>query len=148
MKAALVQLCSGDDPAVNLPDTQGAVEDAARQGATFILTPEVTNCVSASRSQQQDVLLLEDEDVSLAALRVQAGELGVWLLIGSLAVKTDDPNGRFANRSFLIGPAGEIVARYDKIHMFDVAVSETETHRESAGYRPGDTAVLTDVGDF
>ena len=71
-------------------------------------------------------------------LRQQAARLGIWLLIGSLALRSDDPDGRFVNRSFLITPEGEIRSRYDKIHMFDVQVSETETYRESAGYRPGE----------
>ena len=74
-----------------------------------------------------------------------AAQSGVWVLIGSLALKTDDADGRFANRSFLISPKGEIAARYDKIHMFDVQVSEAETYRESAGYRPGDRAVVADA---
>ncbi|CUH79589.1 N-carbamoyl-D-amino acid hydrolase [Tritonibacter multivorans] len=117
--------------------------EAAAGGAGFVLTPEVTNCLSTSRSHQQDVLCLEEDDPTLAGLRDTAARLGVWLSIGSLALKTRDADGRFANRQFLITPEGEIAARYDKIHMFDVAVSETETYRESAGYRPGDRAVVT-----
>lgn len=142
MKTALVQLCSGDDPAANLPLTQAFVARAAVAGAEFVLTPEVTNCVSASRARQKQVLRGEADDPTLSALRSQAGELGIWLLIGSLALKTDDPDGRFVNRSFLIGPDGGVEARYDKIHMFDVQVSAEETYRESAGYRPGRQAVL------
>ena len=145
MKAALIQITASDDPAANLAVTQGFIADAAAEGAEFILTPEVTHCVSASRTRQKEVLRREEEDESLPAFRAQAKELGVWLLIGSLAVKTDDADGRFANRSFLIGPDGEIAARYDKIHMFDVEVSPEETYRESAGYRPGDRAVVADT---
>ena len=148
MRCALLQLTSGDDPVANLAETSAMVAQAAEGGARFILTPEVTNCVSASRTRQTDVLQLEADDITLAAIRMQAADLGVWILIGSLALKTDDGDGRFANRSFLIDPSGQIVARYDKIHMFDVQVSEHETYRESAGYRPGDRAVLaqTDFG--
>ncbi|MBV7411048.1 carbon-nitrogen hydrolase family protein [Maritimibacter sp. DP1N21-5] len=142
MKAALVQLCSGEDPAQNLVITRRFVQDAADAGADLILTPEVTNCVSTSRTRQNEVLRREEDDETLAALRADAARLGKWLLIGSLALKTDDPDGRFANRSILIDPQGRIVARYDKIHMFDVDVSETESYRESAGYRPGTRAVL------
>lgn len=142
MRAALVQLNSGDDPQINLPITQGFVADAAKAGAGFVLTPEVTNCLSTSRTLQEQVLNHEADDPTLAALRDQARQLKIWLLIGSLALKTDDPDGRFANRSFLIGPDGRIVARYDKIHMFDVNVSETETYRESQGFRPGSRAVV------
>jgi predicted amidohydrolase len=118
------------------------IRDAASQGAGFVLTPEVTNCVSTSRSHQETVLQHEVDDITLAAIRAEAAALGIWVSIGSLGLKTNDPDGRFANRSFLIGPNGQIAGRYDKIHMFDVAVSETETYRESAGYRPGDTATL------
>lgn len=145
MKAALVQLCSGDDPAANLPVTQGFVAEAAEAGAKFVLTPEVTNCVSTSQTHQHEVLHHETTDPTLAALRQQADALDIWLLVGSLGLKTDDPDGRFANRSFLIGPDGDIRARYDKIHMFDVQVTEQETYRESAGYRPGSRAVLADT---
>ncbi|SEP59781.1 Predicted amidohydrolase [Loktanella sp. DSM 29012] len=141
MKAALVQLTSGDDPDVNLGATQAYVAQAAAAGATLICTPEVTNCVSQDRAHQQLVLHRQDDDPTLTALRAQAADLGIWLSIGSLALKTDDVDGRFANRSFLIDPNGAIAAYYDKIHMFDVTVSDTESYRESAGYRPGAQAV-------
>ena len=139
MRIGLVQMTSSDDPAQNAESARRAVRSAAAEGASFVLTPEVTNCVSASRERQKDVLRDEGSDATLAVLRDEAKQAGIWVLIGSLAVTTEED--RFANRSILIGPDGEIVARYDKIHMFDVAVSETETYRESAGYRPGDKAV-------
>lgn len=145
MRAALVQLTVGDDPAENLPQTLAYVRSAAQQGAQFVLTPECTNALSSNRDHQRSVLRHEDQDETLAALRAQAVESGIWLLIGSLGVLTHDADGRFANRSFLISPKGEIAARYDKIHMFDVNVSETEVYRESAGYRPGTKAVLADT---
>lgn len=145
MKTALVQLCSSDDPADNLVVVQDLVGKAAAAGAGFILTPEVTNCVSASRTRQLQVLRCEKEDETLSALQTQARDLNVWLLIGSLALKTDDADGRFANRSFLIAPDGSVRASYDKIHMFDVAVTPEETYRESDGYRPGDRAVIADT---
>ncbi|WP_299846650.1 carbon-nitrogen hydrolase family protein [uncultured Roseovarius sp.] len=147
MKTALVQLNSSDNPKSNLPQTRALIGNAARQGANFVLTPEVTNCVSASRTHQASVLQTEDQDITLQSLREQAADLSIWLLIGSLALKTDDNDGRFCNRSFLISSEGDIKARYDKIHMFDVQVSETETYRESAGYRPGECSVLTKVAD-
>lgn len=143
MRAGLVQLCVTDDPAANLPETRRLVREAAAGGATFILTPECTNGLSSSRKHQASVFFHEADDPTLKALREDAADLGVWLLIGSLALLTTDADGRFANRSFLIDPQGEIVARYDKIHMFDVDVSATERYRESEGYRPGDQAVLT-----
>ena len=148
MKTALLQLTASDDPVANLDVTCRHLDTAAAQGAAFILTPEVTNCVSLDRARQQAVLQSQDDDITLSALRGKAAEHGVWILIGSLALRTDDPDGRFANRSFLINPAGEIAAQYDKIHMFDVQVTAEETFRESAGYRPGAQAVVahTDIG--
>ncbi|MEL6684469.1 MAG: carbon-nitrogen hydrolase family protein [Pseudomonadota bacterium] len=145
MKAALVQLNASDHPAANLRQTVSMIAQAAGQGAGFVLTPEVTNCVSQDRAHQARVLQHEGDDITLAGLREAAIRHGIWLSIGSLALKTHDPDGRFANRSFLIDPAGQIVARYDKIHMFDVTVSETETYRESSGYRPGELAVVADT---
>ncbi len=148
MKTALLQITSSDDPAENLDMVRAMMAEAAAQGACFILTPEVTNCVSTSTTRQREVLQHEEDDITLAGLRDQAAALGVWLLIGSLGIKTHDADGRFANRSFMIDPQGQIVARYDKIHMFDVQVTETETFRESKNYRPGDKAVIaqTDFG--
>ena len=142
MKGALLQLTSSDNPAENRRRVLVDMEKAVGEGAEFVMTPEVTNCVSANRAYQQEVLRLEQEDETLAVLRNAAAQYGIHLLIGSLALKTDDPDGRFANRSFLIGPDGEVMARYDKIHMFDVQVSAEETYRESAGYRPGTQAVI------
>lgn len=145
MQVGLVQLTVGNDPAENLPETLRMIRRAAAAGATFVLTPECTNALSSDRSHQRLVLRHEADDETLAALRVEAQSLGIWLLIGSLGLLTDDADGRFANRSFLISPNGEIAARYDKIHMFDVNVSETEIYRESAGYRPGAKAVLAET---
>jgi len=145
MRAGLVQLTVSDNPAANLPQTLALVRKAAAGGAGFVLTPECTNVLSSSRDHQNAVLHPESEDPTLVALRAEAQAQGIWLLIGSLGLKTDDPDGRFANRSFLIGPDGAIAARYDKIHMFDVTVSETEAYRESEGYRPGKQAVVAET---
>jgi predicted amidohydrolase len=145
MRAALVQLTVTDDPAANLPVTLGYIRQAVAQGAGFVLTPELTNGLSSSRAHQKAVFRHEEDDETLAALRAEAKASGVWLLIGSLGVLTHDPDGRFANRSFLIGPDGAVVARYDKIHMFDVNVSATEVYRESEGYRPGAQAVVAET---
>lgn len=145
MRVGLVQLTVGDDPAVNLPETLSLLRAAAAGGAQFVLTPECTNLLSANRDHQRRVLRHEEADETLAALQAEARALGIWLLIGSLGLLTHDADGRFANRSFLIGPDGGIAARYDKIHMFDVNVSETEVYRESAGYRPGNRAVLAET---
>ncbi|MCB1367645.1 MAG: carbon-nitrogen hydrolase family protein [Rhodobacteraceae bacterium] len=142
MRAGLVQLCASDQPLENLVVTEGLIRQAASGGAGFVLTPEVTNIISTSRTHQNAVLHPEADDPTLARLREVADELGIWLLLGSLALKTGDADGRFANRSFLIAPDGKVVARYDKIHMFDVAIDATETFAESDGFRPGNQAVL------
>jgi len=147
MRAALVQLRSGDDPAANLAVTLDLVGQAAADGAELILTPECTNMVSASRARQDAALATEPDDITLAGLRALAAERSVPILIGSLLLRTDDADGRFANRSFLIGPDGAIRARYDKIHMFDVDLGAGEAYRESVRFRPGDRAVMADVGE-
>ena len=145
MRAGLVQMTSSDRPEENCAQARDLIRQAVAGGAEFVLTPEVTNCVSSDRDHQNAVLRHERDDATLTSLRDEAAQAGIWLLIGSLALKTHDEDGRFANRSFLIGPDGGIVARYDKIHMFDVTISETESYRESAGYRPGSRAVVAET---
>ena len=145
MRVALVQLNVSDDPAQNLAATLDYVRQAQAAGAGFVLTPECTNGLWSNRAAQKASLHPEATDPTLAALQKEAARLGIWLLIGSLALLTEDSDGRFANRSFLIAPDGSVAARYDKIHMFDVTVSETEVYRESAGFRPGARAVLADT---
>ena len=145
MKTALLQLTSSDDPAQNLATVAVMIADAVAMGASFVCTPEVTNCVSMDRAHQRRVLQHQDDDLTLAGLRAAAQKHGIWLSIGSLALKGGEGD-RFVNRSFLIDPDGEIAETYDKIHMFDVQVSETETYAESSGYAPGDRAVVADMG--
>ena len=140
LRVGLVQMTSSDEPAANLAATRELIAEAAAGGARFVLTPEVTNCLSSDRAWQQQVLTWEEADPVLAGLAETARAHGIWLLIGSLALRVHD-EPRLANRSLLISPEGGIVTRYDKIHMFDVNVSPTEVYRESAGYRPGDRAV-------
>ena len=144
MKVAALQLCASDDPVANLALTLTMVQRAAEAGAQFIATPEVTNCVSSSRRRQNEVLALQENDQTLAAMCAAAARLGVWISVGSLALKLPDDD-RFTNRSFMIDPSGQIIAQYDKIHMFDVTLSETEQYRESDGYRAGDHAVIADT---
>lgn len=146
MRAAILQLTALDTPQGNVAPVRDAVRAAVAAGAGFVLTPECTNCISSSRSHQRAHLTDEGADPVVAMLRAEAARAGVWVLAGSVLVTTGgaeaNADGRFANRSLLIGPDGGIVARYDKIHLFDVEVSATETYRESAAIRPGDRAVL------
>jgi len=144
MKVAALQLCASDNPVANLAHTLSMVQQASEAGAQFIATAEVTNCVSSSRRRQNKVLALQENDQTLAAMCTAAARFGVWISVGSLALKLPDDD-RFTNRSFMIDPSGQIVAQYDKIHMFDVTLSETEQYRESDGYRAGDHAVIADT---
>lgn len=145
MRATILQLNASDKPLENLSHILTMVRQAASDGAEFVFTPEVSNCLSTSRAHQNEVLCHQEDDQTLAELCNLARELYISISIGSLALKTDDADGRFANRSFLINRLGEVVGQYDKIHMFDVQISKTETYRESAGYRPGEKAVVADT---
>ena len=140
---ACVQMRSSDDPVENLETARSLIQDAAAKGAQFVATPEMTGLMDIRKGRTREYAQPEQEDAFLAALRDEAKSLGIWLLIGSLAVKTEaSDDDRLANRSFLINPTGEIIARYDKIHMFDVDVGDGQSYRESRAYRPGDHAVL------
>lgn len=139
--AACIQMRSGTEPAANVAAASALIRQAAGQGATFIATPEMTNLLDIRPGMARAKVRREAEDESLPALRALAAELGITLLAGSLAIALEDDE-RFANRSFLIGPDGRILARYDKIHMFDVEVGDGQTYRESRAYRPGTEAVL------
>lgn len=135
---------SGISPETNLTDASDLVRSAAESGATFIATPEMTNVMNIRPGPAGVPLHMEADDATLSALRRLADELGIWLLIGSLAIKLETEE-RLANRSFLIGPDGDIQARYDKIHMFDVEVGDGQTYRESKRYRPGTEAVVAET---
>jgi len=142
-KAAMIQMRSGLKPAVNIDDAVRLIGEAKSAGADYVLTPEMTNILAAKREQLFAAIVEEERDSSLATLRELARKLGIYVHIGSLAIKLS--NERAANRSFLIDPKGEISARYDKIHMFDVDLADGESYRESRNYRPGELAVLADL---
>lgn len=141
--AALVQMRTGLMPAENLVQATKLIREAKDKGADYIQTPEVSNIMQENRTALFELLASEDDDLSLKAFRALAQELKVHLHIGSLALKASPE--RAANRSFLIGPDGEIIARYDKIHMFDIDLGNGESYRESANYQPGETAVIADL---
>lgn len=145
MKVALLQMTSSDVVERNLDSVTNAIHHAAGQNADWLLTPEVTNCVSFNRARQNDVLAVEAEDFTLKAAQTEARDWNINLLLGSLALKTHGGDAPFVNRSLLIDRSGKVRARYDKIHMFDVEISATETYRESAGYQSGSHAVMGDV---
>jgi len=142
-KAALVQLRTGLLPAENLVQATQFIREAAAQGAQYIQTPEVSNVMQENRKALFELLANEADDASLKAYQALAAELKIHLHIGSLALKATPE--RAVNRSFLIGPGGDILASYDKIHMFDIDLENGESYRESANYQPGETAVLADL---
>lgn len=143
LTAACIQMRSGTEPEANLAAATALIRQAAGQGARFIATPEMTNLLDIRPGMARPKVRTEAKDESLPAFRALAAELSITLLIGSLAIALEDgADDRFANRSFLIGPDGSILARYDKIHMFDVEVGDGQNYRESRAYRPGETAVL------
>ena len=139
----LVQMRSGLDPARNLDTAVALIEEAEAGGADYVQTPEMTNIVANRRDVMLAAVASEENDASLAAFRTLARKLGIHLHIGSLAIKVSPE--RAANRSFLINPQGDVVARYDKIHMFDVDLAGGESYRESRSYRPGEQAVVADL---
>lgn len=145
MRVALVQMCSGIDPAANIEMACGMIRRAAGEGATFVATPETTHLVQKDAEQAFAVLKGESEEPAIPAFASLAKELGITLLIGSLAIRLAERKA--ANRSFLFGPEGEILARYDKAHMFDVGLGQGETYRESANYQAGETLSVTDIGE-
>ena len=142
-KAAMIQMRSGLKPAANIDDAVRLIGEAKSAGADYVLTPEMTNILAAKREQLFAAVVEEELDTSLATSRELARKLGIYIHIGSLAIKLS--NDRAANRSFLIDPKGDIAARYDKIHMFDVDLADGESYRESRNYRPGELAVLADL---
>jgi deaminated glutathione amidase len=142
-KVGLVQMRSGVDPKANLATALDAIEEAARAGAAYVLTPEMTNILESKRERLLATIADEDADPTLAALRDAARRLSIYIHVGSLAVKVSADKA--ANRSFLIDRRGEVIARYDKIHMFDVDLANGESYRESRNYRAGDLAVVVDL---
>jgi predicted amidohydrolase len=141
--AAMIQMRSGLVPEPNLDQGARLIREAAAQGASFVQTPEVSNMMQTNRVALFEHLRSEDDDRSLAGYRDLARELRIHLNVGSLALQVTPEKA--VNRSFLIGPSGDILARYDKIHMFDIDLGGGESYRESANYQPGETAVITDL---
>ena len=149
-KGALLQLSSTDEPKENLELINNMINTAAAKNVEFIALPETANCISNSNLHKETVLQTEKEDITLSSLTKVAKKKSIYILIGSIAIKQNKPKHKFLNRSFLINPSGSIIAKYDKLHMFDAAISASEEHIESASFVAGKNAkiISTTIGKF
>ena len=146
IRAAVINLRCGDDIAANLDSAEFYIRAAHQDGAKLILTPENTLLMQSSTKKLFAAIKPENDTIGIARFSALAKELGVDLIIGSMAIKLS--NTKAANRCYHFGPDGTIKARYDKIHMFDVTINEIETWKESANYQAGDTPVISQADGF
>ena len=142
-KIAVLQMTAGIDPAANAGVLERAIAEAAAKGAAMLFTPEMSGLIDRDRARAAAHLVSEGEDPVLARVRAAAAAHGLWVHLGSLAVRQAD--GRLANRGYVIDERGDIRARYDKMHLFDVDLPSGESWRESASYAPGEQAVVVDT---
>lgn len=141
-RIALFQSCTGIEPEANAQALVDAIGEASDGGAAMLFTPEMSGLLDRDAERAAANLRTEEDDQVLAACRAAARDHGLWLHLGSLAVRTDEQ--KLANRTFVIDPGGAVRARYDKIHLFDVDLPSGESWRESAVYRPGEGAVVVE----
>jgi predicted amidohydrolase len=141
-RIALFQARTGIDPEANARDLVAAVEEAAAGGAAILFTPEMSGLLDRDRARAAANLHSEADDPVLSAVRDSAARSGIWVHLGSLAVRIE--GGKLANRSYLLSDGGQIRASYDKIHLFDVDLATGESWRESALYAPGGRTVVAD----
>lgn len=142
-KVGLVQMCTGRDIEKNLVAASDLVRAAAKNGAHYVQTPEITTLMEMDRAKLFAAVRPEDGNPAIVHFRALARELKIWLHIGSMGVLLQPD--KLANRSLLIAPDGTLAARFDKIHMFDVQLPGGESYRESKNYEPGATAVLAEL---
>ena len=143
VRIALLQMTSGIDPAVNAADLRHGIAAAAANGAAMLFVPEMAGLLDRDRARAARSIHAEADDPVLAVVADAAAAAGIWVHVGSLAVRGS--NDRFANRGFVIDATGAIRARYDKLHLFDVDLPNGESWRESAAYAPGEAAVVVDT---
>ena len=142
-RIGVLQMTSGIDPVVNAAALVEAIGQAAGEGAAMVFTPEMSGLIDRDRTRASRSIVTETDDRVLAAVCAAAAKAGIWVHLGSLAVR--GANGKFANRGFVIDGTGTIRARYDKLHLFDVDLASGESWRESAAYDAGDTATVIDT---
>jgi predicted amidohydrolase len=142
-RAAAIQMRSGMAPEENVRIFEELVREAAGQGATYVQSPEMTGALVRDRAALRALLRPQESDIIAAAAARLAAELGIHIHVGSTPIALD--SGKVANRAFLFGPSGELIATYDKIHMFDVDLDKGESWRESATYQPGGRTVVAEL---
>ncbi len=143
LKIGLIQLTTPTTQRAALAQAEPVIREAAKAGASLIVTPEGSNLLQRDRTKLLAAIAAPEADSAVIGFRELARTLGVWILIGSALVRR--PDGKAANRSMLVDPSGSILAQYDKLHMFDVDLPTGERHRESSLYEPGDRAVVVDA---
>ncbi|MGE3691808.1 MAG: carbon-nitrogen hydrolase family protein [Novosphingobium sp.] len=142
-RIAVMQMTSGIDPLANASAIVAAIGAAEMGGAVMMFTPEMSGLIDRDRERASRAIVREEDDPVLAAVRDAAARAGIWVALGSLAVARED--GRWANRSLVVDSSGKVVARYDKIHMFDVDLASGESWRESNAYEAGDKVVTVET---
>lgn len=141
LHVACLQVNHDNDLTANLAALAGQIRAAAAKGAQLIVTPECSDTMIFPTRTKLDAAQTQAAHQGLSHLQQLAKELGIWLLIGSMAIK-DPARGKLWNRSFMIGADGQIAAQYDKIHLFDADLDNGETYRESKYYNAGDKAII------
>lgn len=140
---AVLQMTAGIDPAANADTLERAITEAKARGAAMLFTPEMSGLIDRDRTRAADKLMPEEGDLVLARVRAAAAEHGLWVHLGSLAIRRED--GRLANRAYVIDDRGAVRGRYDKMHLFDVDLPSGESWRESASYVAGEQPVVVDT---
>ncbi|PWJ15896.1 carbon-nitrogen hydrolase family protein [Jannaschia seohaensis] len=143
LRVSMVQTTSHNTHAVNVDELRAAAAFAAEDGATMLAMPEAAGLMDRNKDHARAQITTEDQDPYIAACREEAAARGLWIHSGSCPIKS--PDGRYLNHTVLVDPSGEIVARYDKIHLFDVFLEGRPATGESSRYAPGETAVLADT---
>lgn len=146
MRVAAIQMRSGTDVAENIAAASELIRAAVEDGAEFVATPEMTHLLEKESASLRRLVRAQEDDEGIAVFAELAKELAIHLLIGSLAILLED--GQIANRAFLFAPDGSIAATYDKIHLFEAAISKSEAYRESDTYTAGTAPKLARVGDL
>jgi predicted amidohydrolase len=145
MKIAVHQMCSGIDFARNAEVVANAILESASNGAKFYFSPEMCGLLDRNRARASPQIVLEAQNIFVAAAMQAAKDSSIWVHLGSVPVRHENGSGKYANRSILIDPSGQVRARYDKMHLFDVDLASGESWRESSSYVAGTDAVLAET---